>query len=435
MGAGRASTADSHRKTGPTYDDEELRGGARAGTLFCENTWESADMGYHETIGEEAARMLHFVESGTTDSAESAMEVPASAYTDQRHFDEEMTHIFHRLPLLAALSAELPNPGDFKAMDLMGKPILITRKSDGGVAAMYNVCTHRGMILQPEGYGSKKRFSCPYHAWTFANDGRLIGVAEPGKFGPVCKEERHLRDLPCVEAGGIIWVSLTQGTEMDIKAHLGGMLDDLEVYDLAGWHFCGSRQIHGANWKIAYDGYLEGYHFAAAHPETIHPRSFSNIMHFTAFGPHMRVGYPQTAIREKLGAEPRERWGHVENSGYDFVRTIFPNVSIFFAPEITQVAQLLPGPTPDRNTTNLLFIRRDPPRDEADSAAIEGMMDWLSEVVDREDYGVGLQVQKGLESGALKSVIFGRNERGNQYFHKYVDYFRANDPNASPPVL
>ncbi|BBD99749.1 (2Fe-2S)-binding protein [Sphingobium amiense] len=392
-------------------------------------------MGYHETIGDEAARMLEYVETGTTDSADAPMEVPASAYTDAAHFEREMATIFHRLPLLAALTAEMPSPGDYKAMDLMGKPVLITRRTDGSVAAMLNVCTHRGMILTPEGHGNKKRFSCPYHAWTFANDGKLIGVAESGKFGPVCKEERGLTTLPCVEAGGIIWVSLSQDADMDIGKHLGGMLDDLDEYDLARWHYCGARRIHGANWKIAYDGYLEGYHFAAAHPETIHPRTFSNIMHFTAFGPHMRVGYPQVSIREKLGAEPRERWGHIENSGYDFVRTIFPNVSIFFAPEITQVAQLIPGPTPDRNTTNLLFIRREPPRDAEDAAAIEGMMDWLSDVVDREDYGVGLQVQKGLESGALKSVIFGRNERGNQYFHKYVDYLVAGDANAQPPVL
>lgn len=392
-------------------------------------------MGYHETIGDEAAKMLEFVESGTTDSAPEPMEVPATAYTDTGYFEREMETIFLRLPLLAALTAEMPNPGDFKAMELMGKPLLITRRTDGSVAAMLNVCTHRGMILQPEGHGNKKRFSCPYHAWTFANDGKLIGVSEPGKFGAICKEERNLATLPCVEAGGIIWVSLTPGTDMDIAAHLGGMLDDLNEYDLANWYYCGSRRIYGANWKIAYDGYLEGYHFAAAHPETIHPRSFSNIMHFTAFGPHMRVGYPQVTIKEKLGAEPRERWGHIENSGYDFVRTIFPNVSIFFAPEITQVAQLIPGPTPDRNTTNLMFIRRTPPRDAEDAAGIEGMMDWLADVVDREDYGVGLKVQQGLASGAIKSVIFGKNERGNQYFHKYVDWFVAGDTDAEPPVL
>jgi phenylpropionate dioxygenase-like ring-hydroxylating dioxygenase large terminal subunit len=291
------------------------------------------------------------------------------------------------------------------------------------------------MILKPEGHGNAKRFSCPYHAWTFANDGKLIGVAEPQKFGAICKEERNLTTLPCVEAGGIIWVSLNPDADMDISKHLGGMLDDLEAYELDKWHFCGSRRIYGANWKIAYDGYLEGYHFAAAHPETIHPRTFSNIMSFTAHGPHLRVGYPQVRIKEALGALPRETWGEHENEGYDFVRTIFPNVSIFFAPEITQIAQLIPGPTPDKNMTNLLFIRRHGPKDAEDAAAIEGMMDWLRDVVDVEDYGVGLQVQKGMESGAIPNVIFGRNERGNQFFHRYIDYYLSEDPNKVPPTL
>ncbi len=392
-------------------------------------------MGYHDIIGEEAARMLEFVESGTTDCAEETMQVPASAYTDTAWFEREMSEIFLKLPLLAALTAEMPNPGDYKAMDLMGKPILITRKTDGTVAAMYNVCTHRGMILKPEGHGNAKRFSCPYHAWTFANDGKLIGVSEPKKFGPICKEDHNLRPLPCVEAGGIIWVSLDPDADMDIEKHLGGMLDDLNAYELDKWHYCGSRRIYGANWKIAYDGYLEGYHFAAAHPETIHPRTFSNIMSFTAHGPHLRVGYPQVRIKEALGAMPRETWGSHENEGYDFVRTIFPNVSIFFAPEITQVAQLIPGPTPDKNMTNLIFIRRHGPKDAEDAAGIESMMDWLRDVVDVEDYGVGLQVQKGMESGAVPHVTFGRNERGNQYFHRTIDYYVSEDPDKVPPTL
>ncbi|MBV2150584.1 Rieske 2Fe-2S domain-containing protein [Sphingobium sp. AS12] len=392
-------------------------------------------MGYHDVIGQEAEKMLEYVETGTTDSAPDTMEVPASAYTDPAYCAREKAEIFMKMPLLAALTAEMPHPGDYKAMDLMGKPVLITRKSDGTVAAMLNVCSHRGMILKPEGHGNARRFSCPYHAWTYGNDGKLIGVAEPQKFGPVCKEERGLTQLPVAEAGGIIWVCLTPGLEFDIAAHLGGMLDDLEAYDLGSWHYCGSRRIYGPNWKIAYDGYLEGYHFAAAHPTTIHPRSFSNIMNFTAFGPHMRVGYPQVRIKEALSAIPRADWGEHENEGYDFVRTIFPNISIFFAPEITQVAQLIPDDTPGSNTTNLMFIRRQPPKDDADAASIESMMDWLRDVVNDEDYGVGLQVQKGLESGAIPSVIFGRNERGNQYFHKYVDYLQRADPHEAPPEL
>ena len=56
----------------------------------------------------------------------------------------------------------------------------------------------------------------------------------------------------------------------------------------------------------------------------------------------MRIGFAQTGIKEKLGAAPKEKWGEMENNGYDFVRILFPNVSIFLAPEITQVAQLSP---------------------------------------------------------------------------------------------
>ncbi|MGE4409024.1 MAG: aromatic ring-hydroxylating dioxygenase subunit alpha, partial [Sphingobium sp.] len=126
-------------------------------------------MGYHETIGHEAEKMLKYVETDTTDSAATSLEVAASAYTDPACFEREKSEIFMKMPLLAALSAEIPEPGDYKAMELLGKPILITRKSDGSVAAMLNVCAHRGMILKPEGHGNARRFSCPYHAWTFSN--------------------------------------------------------------------------------------------------------------------------------------------------------------------------------------------------------------------------------------------------------------------------
>jgi phenylpropionate dioxygenase-like ring-hydroxylating dioxygenase large terminal subunit len=387
-----------------------------------------------DVIGREVEKLIEYVDTGTTDSAEQPFEVPVERYTDPARFDREMKAIFHKLPLLAALSAEIPDPGDYKALEMLGKPILITRKSDGSAAAMLNVCTHRGMKLKPEGCGQAKRFSCPYHGWTFGNDGKLIGVADPAKFGAIDKSQRNLTQLPCVEAAGIIWIGLTAGGTIDVEGGIGGMLDDLKRFELDKWHYFGSRRIHGPNWKIAYDGYLEGYHFAAAHPETIHPRTFSNVMNFTAFGPHLRVGFPRIDIKEQLKDVPRDEWAANENTGYDFVRTVFPNVSIFFAPELTQVAQLVPGPTPDKNHTNLIFIRRDPPRDDADQAAVFEMIDFLEDVVQREDYGVGLQVQQGLESGALKSVIFGKNERGNQYFHRYVDYY-LDGAKGPPPVL
>ena len=73
----------------------------------------------------------------------------------------------------------------------------------------------------------------------------------------------------------------------------------------------------------------------------------------------MRIGFAQTAIAEKLGRIPREEWGRHENDGFDFVRILFPNVSVFAAPEIVQVMQTFPGPTPDRNHTRMIYVRRE----------------------------------------------------------------------------
>lgn len=381
-----------------------------------------------------AAHLIDYVENNRTDQAAGIMTVPASAYTDPDMWAREMELIFRRVPILAAISAEMPNPGDYKAAEILGKPLLITRLKDGSVRAMLNVCPHRSMLIATEGAGNCSRFSCPYHGWTFANDGRLIGVADAQKFGDLDKTVNGLTQLPAHERGGLIFVVLTPGLEVDFDAYLGGMIADIEQLGFRDWHYCGSREIFGANWKVAYDGYLEGYHFAAAHPTTIHPRTFSNVMHFEAYGPHLLIGFPQLTIAELRDTPKQDLW-RLENKGYDFIRTLFPNVSIFVAPELTQIAQLIPGPTAAENRTVLHFITRTPPANDAEKAQTEEMIDWLRGVVDREDYMVGLKIQKGLESGAFDKVILGKNERGNQYFHKWVAWYLANDPTLPKPEL
>ena len=105
------------------------------------------------------------------------------------------------------------------------------------------------------------------------------------------------------------------------------MSGQLIVQDFAGWHNGEfeegrSRVIEGANWKIAFDGYLEGYHFASLHPETIHPRTPSNCMHYEGFGPNMRIGFPQRRIGEALRDVPRDQWGLQENNGFDSHRLV-----------------------------------------------------------------------------------------------------------------
>ena len=378
--------------------------------------------------------MMDHVENGTTDQAADVMHIPYTAYTSEELWKTEMNTVFRKLPVLVALTHELPNDGDYKSMNFLDVPLLLTRQKDGGVKALLNTCTHRGMTLTPVGCGNKRMFTCPYHAWSYTNDGSLRGVADPQKFGDIDKCSRNLVQFPVYERGGLIFAVLTPGTDYDFESFLGGMMADVELKQFQDWSYMGNRSIKGANWKIAFDGYLEGYHFAAAHPETILPRSFSNIMAFDCEGPHMFIGYPQRSILKLKDADQSELYAH-ENDGYDLIRTFFPNVSIFVAPEFTSISQLIPGPTVRENTTVIHFLHPDQPKDDQDIESREQIVNWLAEVVEVEDYGVGLEVQRGLVGGHQPGIVFGRNERGNQYFHRWLQYYANQDMSAPKPVL
>lgn len=388
----------------------------------------------HQAIGDIAETMLDYVENDKTFMTDKIMSVSTSSYTNADQWGAEMELIFKRVPLMLALTCEMPNPGDYKAMDAAGLPVLITRDKSGSVRAFLNVCSHRGAPVATAGHGNCPRFTCIYHGWTYGPDGKLIGVADPQKFGQIDKSTKGLKQLPCEERSGLIFVVLTPDAPMDLDAYYGKMLEDYDRLGFKDWHFLGSKVIEGANWKIAFDGYLEGYHFAQLHPETIAPRTPSNVTHYEAFGPNLRIGFPQRSIT-KLRDVPREKWGEMENDGFDFVRIFFPNVSAFLAPEITQIAQLFPGPTPDKNRTVLLYCRKDAPKDAEDQANTEAAMTFFRDVTYNEDYLIGLDIQKGLESGAHDEMVFGKNERGNQYFHEWVKWYLQDDSSLPKPVL
>ena len=392
-------------------------------------------MNHSARIGDVAEIMLDYVENHKTHQTDKVARIPSSSYTDANQWLAEMELIFKRVPLMLAFTAELPGPGDYKAMDAAGVPVLINRDKAGTVRAFLNVCSHRAAPVAGEGHGNCPRFTCKYHGWTYGQDGKLIGVAEASSFGAVNKAELGLRELPCEERAGMIFVCLTPNAPLDIDGHFRGFLQDFEALEFDKWTYLGSRVIEGANWKIAFDGYLEGYHFASLHPETIFPRTPSNCMHYEGFGPNIRIGFPQRRISEALRALPREQWGAQENNGFDFVRIFFPNVSAFIAPEITQIAQLFPGPTPDKNRTVLNYLRREPIRDEEDRAGVEAAMNFFRDVTYNEDYVIGLEIQKGLESGAHDEIVFGQNERGNQYFHEWLNWYLQDDPDIPEPVM
>ena len=130
------------------------------------------------------------------------LEVPAELYSSEDHYRDELDVLFLGQPLVFALSGSLPAPGSYHTVDMCGTPVLLTRDRAGKVRAMANVCRHRGVRVV-DGSGSARRFTCPFHAWVYDLEGKLVGVPVASGFEGMCREEKGLVELPVTEGYGI----------------------------------------------------------------------------------------------------------------------------------------------------------------------------------------------------------------------------------------
>lgn len=390
-----------------------------------------------QRIGEVAEILLDYFEQNKTFQTDKIMSVPAAGYTDPDQWRAEIDLIFKRVPLMLALSCEMPEPGDYKAMEAVRLPILIARDKVGTVRAFLNVCAHRWAPVAAEGYGNCPRFTCRFHGWSYGADGKLIGISDRAKFGDLDRSTHGLKELPCEERHGMIFVCLTPGTPLDLDGYYGALLEEYAYAGLKDWTFLGSRVIEGANWKITLNNFFESYHFATLHAKTVALEFVSNMTHYEGSGPNMRISLSQRS-NAKLRDVPRALWGEQEGRGFDFIRFFFPNVTGFFAPEprLSLFTQTFPGPTPDKSRTVLLYARKSPPKDEADRENIEKEIKYVTfDITYDEDVAIGIQVQKGLESRAHEGLLYGKNERGNQYFQEWVNWYLQGDPTLPKPVM
>lgn len=358
----------------------------------------------------------------TFEQYDEVLRVPAKNYTDEGRFKQEVDGIFKRLPLMLAPSCEIPNPGDFKTMELAGIPILLTRGQDGVVRSFINSCTHRGTNVAVEPTGNAKRFVCPYHGWTFGQKGELIAVAAASDFGAVDKSCLNLKALPVAERAGLIFGSVDPHSKLDIDDFLCGYDAMLEAFNFKDWHFFESRVLRGPNWKIAYDGYLDFYHLPVLHKDTLNANGMlGNRAHYHSWGPHQRLLGPDRRTREQ-SAVPEEEW----SDGFILtgVWTIFPSISIASfdgGGRGVMVSQLLPGDKVGESWTRQMYLMEKKPEDEDVIKAAHEQFAFLKFVVEEEDYATGLRQQRALDHGTLDEVLFGRNEGGAQNFHKWTD--------------
>ena len=382
---------------------------------------------------EMARRNIAHVKAGTVDQTPDVYRVPAAHYCDPERWQLEVEQIFKRLPLTLGFSAELREPGAYKAMEVAGVPLLLTRAQDGEVRAFVNMCSHRGTIIVEEGSGTARRFVCPYHAWTYNQEGELVGIYNQETFGDVDTSCLGLTPLPVAERAGLIFGVLSPEAKLDVDTFLCGYDDLLTHLGLEDCHLVGQQSIAGPNWKVAYDGYVDFYHLPILHKDSFGSGMPSHAL-YDAWGPHQRVSMPSPLLLE-LEKRPEEEW---ETSALiPGVWTIFPHVSIadFDAGgKLYMVSQLFPGSDADTSITVQNFLATSEP-DDARKEQIQGMMKFLDHVVRNEDYYTGNRIQRAAKTGAKSEFLFGKNEGGGQTFHRWVDAIVHTDDGDLPKLF
>lgn len=195
--------------------------------------------------------------------------LPNASYTAPDHFAREMERVHRRNWFLFGRADELPSPGDYRAVDTVGGPVIVLRDGEGRIRAFANTCRHRGSLLL-EGQGNRRAIACPYHAWSYRLDGGLIGAPTmPDEAAGFRRADWGLTPVRAESWGGFVFLNFAADAP-DLVSYMGDMASVLASHKpddmVCTWRF---RIEARCNWKLLVENSIEAYHTGTVHAATV----------------------------------------------------------------------------------------------------------------------------------------------------------------------
>jgi Rieske 2Fe-2S family protein len=347
-----------------------------------------------------------------------ARTLPRRVYTDAGVFAIESRALFGRMWLAVGREEDLPETGSYLTHAIGDERILVLRGDDGALRAFFNVCRHRGARLVEEPSGRLRgALSCPYHAWTYALDGRLLRAprAEAG-FRP---EDFALAQARLETLGGFVFVNLDP--DAPALAVALGDLPDLSRYRLAGLRRARTIDYEvEANWKVVAENYSECYHCPGVHPQ------LNRISDLTSGFAQSGAGYNGGPMQLRAGFTTMSMSGAtalplipgLSEADHRLVHyyLVYPNLMLGLHPQYVLTHQAWPlAPDRTRVVCQWLF----PPESIGAPGFDPADMVEFWDLTNRQDWALCERVQRGAASAGYRPGPYHPAERCVHAFDKW----------------
>jgi PAH dioxygenase large subunit len=285
-------------------------------------------------------------------------EVPAAIFNDPDIFELERDMIFARSWVYLAHESEVPQPGDYVVRYIVDNPFIVVRDEKGTVRALLNRCRHRGMQVCRSEMGNASHFRCPYHGWTYRNDGSLVGVpVQREAYGDALDKRRlGLQRIPRLDTyNGLIFGTLNEeGPPLaDWLGDIRWYLDLFTLRSPAGLEVIGAPQrwVASVDWKTAGENFIgDSYHTLMTHRSMVELGQAPRDPKYAMYGEQIYVpdkghgamligappgvplppfwGYPEDMVERARSSIPTKEQYEVAKQTRISLATVFPNLSI-----------------------------------------------------------------------------------------------------------
>lgn len=374
---------------------------------------------------------------------EHATTLPAEAYTSEEYFEYEKETILKKEWICIAHVSQIPKPGDYISLDVLGEPMIVVRGKDNGIHVLSRVCPHRAMDIMPVGFGYDPRgkvrlFMCPYHSWTFDLSGQLKGAPEMQK---TCDFNR--KEFSLVEFRSEIWEGFVFVTFNPDVEPVARQLADLHK-DVAAWKM-GEMDVVvemewdlPINWKNMIENWMEPYHHMGIHVKTLQPMMPAKGCWTEEYHPHYtraHLPYRQSLIDAMKDAEAKgEHFGSFppipgipEEFKYEWtVHVGYPAFMMLTGPNCALWYRLLPISAEKIHLVTTILVNKEaqahPDFEKHLAMETQALKDFHL-----EDVEVCTAVQRGLNSQAFQHGRMSYLEKPVYQIQCYLaDRIRAN---------